>query len=167
MSLDIHFLHSEIIDQYLYDENTSRPWIIGFSGGKDSTMLLQLVWNALRKIPAELRNREVYVVCNDTLVENPKIVQFINQTLTSIQKQATIQGLPIQVHQTTPRLEDTFWVNLIGKGYPAPNNLFRWCTERLKINPTTRFILDKVSEKGEAIILLGTRSDERDRKSVV
>lgn len=165
MSLNIKFLEDEIIDQYLYDENSTRPWIIGFSGGKDSTMLLQLVWSAIKKIPAELRNREIFVVCNDTLVENPKIVQFINLTLKSIQKEAAIQGIPIQVHQTTPRLEDTFWVNLIGKGYPAPNNLFRWCTERLKITPTTRFILDKVSEKGEAIILLGTRSDESATRS--
>jgi DNA sulfur modification protein DndC len=158
--LDIKYLENEIIDQYLYDENSTRPWIIGFSGGKDSTMLLQLVWSAIRQIPNELRQREVYVVCNDTLVENPKIVGFINKTLELIQKSAAEQNLPIYVQQTTPRLEDTFWVNLIGKGYPAPNNTFRWCTERLKINPTTRFILDKVGEKGEAIILLGTRSDE-------
>ena len=97
MSLDVHFLQSEIIDQYLYDENTTRPWIIGFSGGKDSTMLLQLVWSAIKKIPSELRNREVYVVCNDTLVENPKIVQFINHTLKLVQKEAATQGMPIQV----------------------------------------------------------------------
>ena len=73
--------------------------------------------------------------------------------------------MPISVHRTTPRLEDTFWVNLIGKGYPAPTNTFRWCTERLKINPTTRFIQEKISEGGAdgvpgAIILLGTRTDE-------
>ncbi|GAA4413346.1 DNA phosphorothioation system sulfurtransferase DndC [Nibrella viscosa] len=159
MSIKLPFIEAEIIDQYLYDENR-RPWIIGFSGGKDSTMLLQVVWRALMKIPAETRDRHVYVVCNDTLVENPKIVAFINRTLDLLQKAATEQGMPISVHRTTPRLEDTFWVNLIGKGYPAPVNSFRWCTERLKINPTTRFIQEKISEAGEAIILLGTRSDE-------
>ncbi|MCY7358601.1 MAG: DNA phosphorothioation system sulfurtransferase DndC [Rudanella sp.] len=159
MSLKLPFIEDEVIDQYLYDENP-RPWIIGFSGGKDSTMLLQVVWRALMKIPAEIRNRPIYVVCNDTLVENPKIVGFINRTLERVQKAATEQGMPVTVHRTTPRLEDTFWVNLLGRGYPAPNNTFRWCTERLKINPTTRFIQEKISEKGEAIILLGTRSDE-------
>jgi DNA sulfur modification protein DndC len=100
------------------------------------------------------------VVCNDTLVENPRIVGFINRTLSQLQRAAVEQNIPISVNRTTPRLEDTFWVNLIGRGYPAPNNSFRWCTERLKINPTTRFIQEKISEKGEAIILLGTRSDE-------
>ena len=65
MSLNITHLENEIIDQYLYDENRDRPWIIGFSGGKDSTMLLQTVWNALKKIDPILLNRQIYVVCND------------------------------------------------------------------------------------------------------
>lgn len=160
MAMNIKFIEGEIIDQYLYDQNSTRPWIIGFSGGKGSTMLLQLVWSAVSKIEGFLRKRKIYVICNDTLVENPKIVQNINSTLAKIQKAAAEQDLRIFVHQTTHRLEDTFWVKLIGKGYPAPNNTFRWCTDRLKINPTTQFILDKVNEKGEAVILLGTRSDE-------
>jgi DNA sulfur modification protein DndC len=160
MALNIQHLESEIIDQYLYDENSDRPWIIGFSGGKDSTMLLQVVWNALKKIDPILLNRRVYVVCNDTLVENPRIVKFIRTTLKKIQKAANQQQLPITVHETTPRMEDSFWVRSIGLGYPAPNKFYRWCTERLKINPTTRFILEKINENGEAIILLGTRSAE-------
>lgn len=152
-------IEAEIADQYLNDENP-RSWIIGFSGGKDSTLLLQLVWLAVKSVPAELRTRKIYVVCNNTLVENPKILDYSEKVLNRIQKAASEQSMPIYVNRTTPKLEDTFWVNLIGKGYPTPNNLFRWCTERLKINPTTQFILDKISEEGEAIILLGTRSDE-------
>lgn len=165
MLFNINYLEAEIIDQYLYDENTERPWIIGFSGGKDSTMLLQVVWNAIKKIEELAWTRDIYIVCNDTLVENPRIVQFINSTLKKLEKAAVEQGLPFKVIRTIPRLEDTFWVNLLGKGYPAPNNVFRWCTERLKINPTTRFILDKVGEKGEAIILLGTRSAESSNRA--
>lgn len=164
MALDIKWITAEIEDQYLNDDNP-RPWIIGFSGGKDSTMLLQMVWLTLMRLPAELRRRQVFVVCNDTLVENPKIAKFIHQTLGQIQAEAARQGLPLTVHQTTPKLEDTFWVNLLGKGYPAPNNTFRWCTDRLKINPTTEFIKAKISEVGEAIILLGTRSDESNTRA--
>ena len=158
--LDIKFLEAEIRDQFFSDPNP-RPWILGFSGGKDSTMLLQLVWNALRYLPSDLRKmRHIYVVCNNTLVENPKILAYTEQVLQQIEAAALEQEMPITVHRTTPKLEDTFWTNLIGKGYPAPNNMFRWCTERLKISPTTRFILDKVDENGETIILLGTREDE-------
>lgn len=152
-------IQEEIVDQYLHDESP-RPWIVGFSGGKDSTMLLQLVWYAVKSIPAELRTRKIYVVCNNTLVENPKILEYSERVLNKIQQAASEQSVPVYVSRTTPKLEDTFWVNLIGKGYPTPNNLFRWCTERLKITPTTQFIIDKISEEGEAIILLGTRSDE-------
>ena len=159
MAIDIKDIIEEISDQYLNDDNP-RSWIIGFSGGKDSTMLLQLVWYAVKAIPEELRIRKIYIVCNNTLVENPKILDYSERVLNNIQKAATLQSMPVYVNRTVPKLEDTFWVNLIGKGYPTPNNLFRWCTERLKINPTTQFILDKISEEGEAILLLGTRSDE-------
>jgi DNA sulfur modification protein DndC len=165
MSLNIQHLENEIIDQYLYDEHHSRPWIIGFSGGKDSTMLLQVVWNALKKIDPILLTRQIYVVCNDTLVENPRIVKFINKTLKRIQKEANLNQFPIIVHQTMPNLENTFWVKLIGLGYPAPNKFYRWCTERLKIDPTTRFIKETTSMNEEAIILLGTRSDESSNRA--
>jgi DNA sulfur modification protein DndC len=166
MALNIPHLENEIIDQYLYDEHPTRPWIIGFSGGKDSTMLLQTVWNALRKVDPILLTRTVHVVCNDTLVENPRIVKFINSTLKKVQKAANLQQIPLVVEQTIPKMDDSFWVRLIGLGYPAPNKVHRWCTERLKIKPTTRLILEKVGENGEAIILLGTRSAESSKRSI-
>ena len=160
----IRYIESEIQDQYLNDPSP-RPWIVGFSGGKDSTILLQLVWNVLKGLPPEYRRRRVYVVCNDTLVENPQVVRFIEGVLDRLEVAAAEQYLPVSVHRTFPELNDSFWVNLIGRGYPAPNNVFRWCTERLKIKPTTKFILDTISQNGEAIILLGTRRDESAQRS--
>jgi DNA sulfur modification protein DndC len=157
MALDVKFLKQEIVEQYFEDDN-DIPWIIGFSGGKDSTMLLQLVWQALKDEP--IKKRSIYVVCNNTLVENPKIIQYTDKVLRLIEKAAAEQSMPVYVKKTTPQLEDTFWVNLLGKGYPAPNSTFRWCTERLKINPTSEFIKSTISEVGQAIILLGTRKDE-------
>lgn len=164
MALILPFIEAEIQDQYQADDN-SRPWIVGFSGGKDSTMLLQLVWKAIQKLPDLLRYRPVHVVCNDTMVENPRIVRFIEATLHRIEAAATAQSMPFFVHRTTPKLEDSFWTNLLGKGYPAPSSTFRWCTERLKISPTTHFIKTKISDAGEAIILLGTRAAESSRRS--
>ena len=119
MASDIKFILEEITDQYDADDG-KIPWIVGFSGGKDSTMLLQLVWQALKEIPAGLRNRPVYVVCNNTLVENPKIIQYTEDVLDKIEKAALEQTMPVFVVRTTPKLEDTFWVNLLGKGYPVP-----------------------------------------------
>lgn len=94
------------------------------------------------------------------MVENPIIASYVDEVLAKIEIAAREQGLPIFVRKTIPRLEDSFWVNIIGKGYPVPNNAFRWCTEKLKIKPTSRFITEQVDENGEAIILIGTRSDE-------
>ncbi|QUB56730.1 MULTISPECIES: DNA phosphorothioation system sulfurtransferase DndC [Prevotella] len=165
MNKRIEYIIDEIKDQYMYADDTHRPWIIGFSGGKDSTVLLTLVWLALKKIkenvlaPFQLR-RPVYVVCNDTLVENPIISSYVDDVLSQIEKKAREEDMPIFVRKTIPKLEDSFWVNVIGKGYPVPNTAFRWCTEKMKIKPTARFITEQVDECGEAIILIGTRKAE-------
>lgn len=162
MNQKIKYIIDEIIDQYLYADETLKPWIIGFSGGKDSTVLLQLVWEALQIIKNDIGapQREIYVVCNDTMIENPIISEYVQRILQNIDIAARNQDMPIRIQKTIPRLEDSFFVNLIGRGYPAPNSSFRWCTERLKIKPTSRFILDQINENGEVIVLLGTRSDE-------
>lgn len=159
MSQRIKFIISELEDQYLCQDN-NRPWIIGFSGGKDSTAMLQLVWLAIKQVPRELRKRDVYVICNDTLVENPIIVDYVNAVLKKIEIAAVEQDIPIKVKITRPRLEDSFWVNIIGRGYPVPNNVFRWCTDKMKVKPTARFITEQVAEDGEAIVLIGTRKSE-------
>lgn len=161
----IEHIISEITDQYMYAQDLHRPWIIGFSGGKDSTVLLTLVWIALRRIrenveiPFQLK-RPVYVVCNDTMVENPIITAYVETVLSKIESAARDQDLPVHVKKTTPKLDESFFLNVIGKGYPVPNNTFRWCTDKLKIRPTSTFLHEQIDEKGEAIVLLGTRYEE-------
>jgi DNA sulfur modification protein DndC len=137
-----------------------HPWVVGFSGGKDSTTVLQMVWYALSALPAEQLTKSVHVISTDTLVETPVIVDQIDSTLHRINETAQRTGMPFRSHKLVPRPEDTFWVNLIGRGYPAPGSNFRWCTDRLKIQPSNRFILEKVAEHGEVILVLGTRRGE-------
>ncbi len=158
----INFIIDEIVDQYMFADETQRPWIIGFSGGKDSTVLLQLVWKALEKVKefSGFVKRDIYIVCNDTMVENPIISEYVRRVLQKIGEEAVKQDLPIIIKQTFPRLEDSYWVNLIGKGYPTPNSNFRWCTERLKIKPTSRYITEQLDINAEAVLLLGVRSSE-------
>lgn len=163
MSQRIDNIIEDIKEQYLENDN-NIPWIIGYSGGKDSTVVLTLVWKALTAIKDTLGGcaltRSVFVVNNDTLVENPIISDYVVEVLDVIKRAAIEQKLPITVQVTTPKLEDSFWISFLGKGYPVPNNQFRWCTDRLKIKPTTQFILDKVDAMGEAIVLIGTRLSE-------
>ncbi|PHQ26082.1 DNA phosphorothioation system sulfurtransferase DndC [Marinobacter guineae] len=137
-----------------------RPWIIGFSGGKDSTCVLSLIYMALLQLPAEKRKKHIYVVSSDTLVETPVVVDMIKKVINTINESAPREGLPISAHSVVPKTDQTFWVNLLGRGYPAPNQKFRWCTERMKIDPVSEFILDKVAKFGEAIVVLGSRSQE-------
>lgn len=158
----IEHILDEITEQYLEKDRYNRPWIIGFSGGKDSTVLLTLVWIAMNRLKEKGENltRRVYVVCNDTMVENPVIEEYVINVLDKIDRAAKEQKMPISVTRTTPTIEDSFWCCVIGKGYPVPNNSFRFCTEKMKIKPTSQFITDKVSADGEAIVLVGTRLSE-------
>lgn len=137
-----------------------RPWVIGYSGGKDSSAVLTLVYLALLGLPPELRHKDVFVVSSDTLVETPVVVDLIIRTMDQIEKGAKRDALPITSHPVVPKTRETFWVNLLGKGYPAPTRSFRWCTERMKINPVSDFIKDKVSQFEEVIVVLGSRSSE-------
>ena len=150
-------IYDEIREVYLSD---NRPWILGFSGGKDSTCMVQLIWHAISDLPEEKRQKKIYIISSDTLVESPKIVEQITTTLDGMEQAAKKQKLQISTNLVRPAIKDSFWVCLLGLGYPAPSSNFRWCTDRLKIRNADRFITDKVSEYGEAIVVLGTRKDE-------
>lgn len=148
---------AEIRELYLAD---SVPWVLGYSGGKDSTLTTMLVWLALESLPPEQRTKSVHVISTDTLVENPVIAAWVGRSLDSMRTAAEAAGLPIEVHRLTPAVEDTFWVCLIGRGYAAPRPKFRWCTERMKIRPSNAFIRSVVDQHGEVILVLGTRKAE-------
>lgn len=137
-----------------------RPWVIGYSGGKDSSAVLTLVYLALLGLEPKLRTKSVFVVSSNTLVETPVVVDLISRTLEQIERGAKRDHLPLTSHAVVPKTNETFWVNLLGKGYPAPTRSFRWCTERMKINPVSDFIKDKVSQFDEVIVVLGSRSSE-------
>ncbi|WP_342215780.1 DNA phosphorothioation system sulfurtransferase DndC [Nocardia farcinica] len=145
--------------QHLYLSD-GVPWVVGYSGGKDSTATLQLVWMALAGLEPEQRTKQVHVISTDTLVENPVVASWVMHSLEVMGAAAAEQGLPITPNRLTPAVNDTFWVNLIGRGYPAPGPKFRWCTERLKIKPSNTFIRNMVRAHGEAILVLGTRKAE-------
>ncbi|MBO2563543.1 DNA phosphorothioation system sulfurtransferase DndC [Shewanella algae] len=151
-----HFI-ADVQRVYLADK---RPWVIGYSGGKDSSAVMSLVYLALQGLAKEQRRKPVFVVSSDTLVETPVVVNHISSSLEAIGKGAKLDDLPITVHKVTPKTEATFWVNLLGKGYPAPTRSFRWCTERMKIDPVSDFIKETVSKYDEVIVVLGSRSQE-------
>ncbi|MBB1338854.1 DNA phosphorothioation system sulfurtransferase DndC [Pseudoalteromonas sp. SR44-2] len=153
-------LHNFVADTqrvYLADK---RPWVLGYSGGKDSSAVMTLIYFALLGLKPEDRHKPVFVVASDTLVETPMVVDHVDRSLRLIEEGAKREGLPITSHKVVPKSNNTFWANLLGKGYPAPTRNFRWCTERMKIDPVSSFIKERVSEYDEVIVVLGSRSEE-------
>jgi len=159
---DIENLTAEIQALYCLDE---IPWVLGYSGGKDSTAVLQLIWNAIAALPPQKRTKKIDVITTDTLVENPIVSAWVRNSIKRMKIAAQEQDIPIEPHLLQPEFTETFWVGLIGKGYPPPRGKFRWCTERLKINPSNRFIRDVIRTNGEAILVLGTRKAESTKRA--
>lgn len=142
-----------IRDQY---EEDDRPWYLGFSGGKDSTALFAAVYYAMLRIP-HLHKSIVLLYC-DTGVEIPVIAEYVKETLVRIKKQAKEDGIPIKTKIVSPRVDDRFFVKVIGKGYPPPTNKFRWCTDRLRVGPVRREM--QTASGKSSFMLLGTRWEE-------
>src|ERR1700694_76318 len=160
----IRWLVTKTQELYVSDD---IPWVIGYSGGKDSTATLQLIWTAIRGLPVEKRKKPVHVISTDTLVENPIVAKWVEHSLDAMRVAAAAQGVNIEPHRLLPAVKDRFWVNLIGRGYPAPRPMFRWCTSRLKINPSNKFISELAEQNGEAILVLGTRKQESAARKTV
>lgn len=158
-------IRAELLDEYRQPH--PYPWIIGYSGGKDSTLVAHLVFEMLMGLPPSERKRQVHIVANDTLVESPLVVQHIIDSIAEIENAALAFGLPVVTKITRPAPDQSFWVNLIGRGYPSPNRSFRWCTDRMKILPTSRYIKSQADTAGQVILLLGGAAvGERNARSI-
>lgn len=93
-----------------------RPWLVGFSGGKDSTLVAALVFEAVLSIPPEQRQKPVTVLCTDTRVEIPAIAEGVETVLERMRRCSQEHGLNIEAHLLKPPPEQSFWVNIIGRG---------------------------------------------------
>jgi DNA sulfur modification protein DndC len=164
LEMKLEAAKADLADEYAADH--SFPWIVGFSGGKDSTLVLQLTMEMLLELPPSARKRAVHVVSNDTLVEAPIVADQVDRVLDRIDEAVKALRLPMVVARTVPKEDQTFWVNLIGRGYPSPSRTFRWCTDRMKIQPTSQYIKTQVAASGEAILLLGVRRSESSTRAV-
>lgn len=140
-------------------QHDRRPWMIGYSGGKDSTLLCCLVMEMLQRLPKSKINKTVYIVSSDTMVENPIVGNYMHRMSKMIGE--TGSALKIKADIIYPQIEDTFWCKVIGLGYPTPEAPgFRWCTDRLKIHPMNKYTLDTIKNNGEVVLLLGVRKAE-------
>ncbi|WP_244746175.1 DNA phosphorothioation system sulfurtransferase DndC [Paraburkholderia terricola] len=141
---------------------SKRPWYIGFSGGKDSSAVVKLVFQALRELTGA--TTPVSIIYCDTGVEIPTIQHLVSTTLAKLDAEAGELNLPIKSIAVSPPIKDRYFVKVIGRGYPPPSNKFRWCTDRLRINPVRHVLRNANVDNG--LLLLGVRNGEsmaRDR----
>jgi DNA sulfur modification protein DndC len=162
MNADLQIKIDDILEEMkMVYKNDKRPWVIGYSGGKDSTAVVQLVFTMLQNLPKAERHKDVFIVSSDTLIENPIVLGYLKHNSQLINEGARNTDIPLYTHMVHPDYDNTYWTNIIGKGLPTPTSIrFRWCTERLKIKPSNTFIEDKVKENGEVVVLLGVRKTE-------
>lgn len=150
-------IYNEIQEVYL---NDSRPWVIGYSGGKDSTLTAMVVFEAIRQLPQEKRTKDIHVVSSDTMVENPLIIHYLEENMKLMNQFSKTTNLPIESQLVKPLVTETFWSLLLGKGYPSPRQTFRWCTHRLKIKPIDQYIDEVADMYGSVVVVLGVRNAE-------
>lgn len=134
---------------------------IGFSGGKDSSAVVKLLWACALHLGAKCPPLRV-VYC-DTEVENPVIDQHVKTTLRNLETEAKETGVVLASVVINPELHRGFFVRIIGRGYPTPTNSFRWCTKDIRIRPFQTYL---AGGNSQSLIAIGTRygeSAQRDR----
>ena len=156
------FNEAVVLDIQKNYSTAKLPWYLGYSGGKDSSALTKLLFIALKELKRP--TKEVKIVYCDTGVEIPIVSRFVAKTLTKIRIEAIQHNIPLDITLAVPKVSDRYFVKVIGRGYPPPTNKFRWCTNRLRINPVKELL--KSIPGGQGIMLLGIRKGEsiaRDR----
>ncbi len=132
---------------------------LAWSGGKDSTTLLALAIEVLRE---NSEDWSLVIVHNDTLVENPIVREHCDKSIEELRDYIVRENLPIEIRIARPSISETFWVNLVGKGYPLPYHNLRWCQRALKIKPFSKVVGDINA------VLVGVREKESNaRKGLI
>lgn len=163
MNADKRFqVFEDIIEEmtYVY-KHDERPWLIGYSGGKDSSMLVSLVVDVVMRLPENERKKKIFIVTSDTGVENPIVKNYMHLSSAKINEFSSKYNANIKADIIYPDIAQSFWSLVIGLGYPTPEPPgFRWCTERLKILPMNRYTNRIIDQYGEVVLLLGVRKAE-------
>lgn len=155
-------IFEEIIEEmtHVY-KHDNRPWLIGYSGGKDSSMLVSLVIETVLRLPEYERTKKIFIVSSDTGVENPIVKKYMHSSSAKINEFSKRENINVVADVIYPDVSQSFWSLVIGLGYPTPEPPgFRWCTERLKIHPMNKYTNTIIDKYGEVILLLGVRKAE-------
>lgn len=131
-----------------------RHWAIAYSGGKDSSATVTFVAWAIRA-GLVTAPESLTVLYADTRMELPPLQRSAVRLLSEL----AAQGFNTQM--VLPKMDDRFFVYMLGRGVPPPKNRFRWCTPQLKIEPMHAALADLRHRHGEKLLMLtGVRLGE-------
>ena len=143
------FQESVNIFEKLYAKN--KRWVVTYSGGKDSTALVVLSLYMKTLHP----DIDLNITYSDTMMEIPQMSYVAYSFLKAIEER-----YPAQVKIVYPEIEDTYWVRMIGRGYPPPGPRFRWCTPKMKIKPSRKLHEDS------GLFITGLRMGESQQRDI-
>ncbi len=143
------FQESINILEQLYNKN--KRWIVTYSGGKDSTALVVLSLY-MKTVHPDI---DLNITYSDTMMEIPQMSVVAYSFLQAIEKR-----YPANVKIVYPDINDTYWVRMIGRGYPPPGPRFRWCTPKLKIKPSRKLHEDN------GLFITGLRMGESQQRDI-
>jgi DNA sulfur modification protein DndC len=160
----------------LYQKNDRRQWCVLFSGGKDSSLVLTIIWQALLSIPPQKRNRPIWVISSNTRVETPLMTRYLREVIEKIYKQAKTDGLPITATLVEPELKNRFFYKVLGRRTtpPSPKQKgYMWCNDHLKRKPIQKEIMGILSgcpsfgtDPYVSMFILGSREEESARRRI-
>ena len=162
---------SDMKVEYLKDK---KDWLVMYSGGKDSTLVLKLVWKMLSRLSPHEVHKKVHVVSADTKVETRQMTHFLKKNLRLIEENGA--KLNIVVHLVEPDMKNSFFWNVLGRGVvpPTPKSPFQWCTQKMKIKSMDDKLKSLIAEQDalfeefqefDVTMLLGSRLDESTKRA--
>ena len=130
-------------------------WVFAWSGGKDSTALLTLIISLIESGQI-IKPKTINVLFADTRMELLPLTFSAQSIIKQLKKKE------IDVKIVWPELDKRFFVYILGRGVPPPNNnTLRWCTRQIKIDPMSSEI-KKLRDKycSKLLVLTGVRMGE-------
>ena len=123
---------------------------MAFSGGKDSTVVLDTAYRFSQEVGAELA-----VLHNEELLKSPPMFNWVYYVLSEVARR------DVRVLVTVPR--DDYLSVVFERRYSPPGPAFMWCTARFKERPTAK-LAERLSWWRYAL-LTGVRMAESQRRA--
>ncbi len=132
-----------------------RHWAIAYSGGKDSSATVALTAHLIEEGEVDAPE-SLTVLYADTRQELPPLWLSAMGVLRALEERG------IQTHVVLPELDKRYFVYMLGRGIPPPNNnTLRWCTRQIKVEPMVNALRSLRERSGEKLLMLtGVRLGE-------